>query len=102
MEAEPVFLSDSVLIQRAPDALWRRVGSEVVSAKGGREGIELLSPTAGAIWMLLDEPRTFADLLSSLAGAYRVGQEEIELDVRGFLSSLMERELVQAVADGDD
>jgi hypothetical protein len=85
---------------RTSDALWRRVGSEVLLASPEGPEVASLSVPASAAWLLLDRPRTTRELVESLALEFSVDTEEIrgrvddlvqQLETRGWLVRVNDR-----------
>jgi hypothetical protein len=92
----------TVWFMRSPRSLWRAVGPEVLGATPEGEEIAHFSPTAAAVWGLLEEPRSMADVVSRLAAEYGEDPERIAPQVGRLLRDLVARGLVEAVADADD
>jgi len=86
---------------RSPGALSRRVGGEVLLAAPGRGDIDRLSDSAGAVWSLLDEPRTMPGVVGSLSEAYGIAPERIAADVEALVDDLVRRGWVEEIAAGD-
>ncbi len=87
-------------LRRAPKALWRSVGAEVVVTVPGRSDFELLSGSGGAVWRALGEPRTMSDLVAELAREYGVDAGTIEGDVHQLIGTLSRRGLLDEEAAG--
>lgn len=85
-----------LVLRQTPGVLWRSVGAEVILATRWRTDFELLSESGGAVWRALIEPRTFDDLVGSLAEGFKVDRGTIEVDVRRLVDSLSARGLVEA------
>jgi coenzyme PQQ synthesis protein D (PqqD) len=58
-------------------ALSRRVGDEVLLARPEGSGVDRLSIPASALWLLLERPRTRADLIRLLGADFEMGAEEM-------------------------
>jgi len=86
---------------RSRVALSRRVGGEVLLAAPGREDIDRLSDTAGAVWSLLEEPMPAPALVARLSEAYGVPEERIAADVEVLLADLVRRGWVEEVPPDD-
>lgn len=82
---------------RSPRALFRSVGAEVLVTAPDREDVDRLSPTAGAVWSLLGEPRTLSTLVDDLADAFGAPRERIAADVRVLVTDLVRRGWVEEV-----
>jgi hypothetical protein len=77
-------------------ALTRRVGDEVLLARPEGSGVDRLSVPASALWLLLERPRTRADLIRALAADFEMGVDEMvghadrlirELESRGWIAT---------------
>lgn len=102
MTMDPAVAAATVWFMRSSAVLARDVAGELVLATSQREDLDILSPTAARVWHLLDLPRSFQDLLERLSADYGVRPEEIVTDVERLLEGLLERGLIEAVADADD
>ncbi|HEX9891630.1 MAG TPA: PqqD family protein, partial [Actinomycetota bacterium] len=60
------------LFVQAPQVLWRDAGSEILLAPRDRQDVDVLSPTAGAVWRLLGQPVSEEELVEALARAFSV------------------------------
>jgi hypothetical protein len=81
--------------------LFRRIGPEVVLARVDGEDLESLSETAGAVWGLLDEPRSVDELATALRASYGSDPARIASDVEALLDELVGRGVVERVRDLD-
>lgn len=54
-----------------------------------------LNNTAASIWHLLEQPRSLAQLCQALEGDYPAGAAAITADVRGFVTDLVERGILE-------
>jgi hypothetical protein len=75
--------------------LWRRAGVEVLLAGPDGSEVDALSLPASAAWLLLERPRTLAELTDGLASRFAADRDEIadrvarlvdELEGRGWLA----------------
>jgi hypothetical protein len=87
---EPAFV-------RSPDALSRSVAGEVLVTAPGREEVDRLSPSAVAVWSLLDEPRTLSAVVEQLMKTFQAPRATIAGDVEVLLGDLVRRGLVSEV-----
>ena len=90
----------ATLFVRTPEALWRRVGDEIVIAGSGRDDFERLSPIAAVVWELLEEPITLESMVDRLAGPFDADAAVIEEDLGTMIARLVEMGFVQAL-DGE-
>lgn len=66
-----------------------------------RDGIYYgLNAVGAAVWEMLAEPRSVADLRDRLLERYDVGPEECERDLIALVDDLVRHDLVQVVSDG--
>ena len=68
-------------------------GQAVIVAPARRE-LHEFDETATFLWSVLAEEVTVADLVAALCGEYEVDESTAEKDVREFVATLEERELV--------
>ena len=81
--------------RRAAGVPSRTVADRVILARPGREDFDALTGPAVAVWNLLQEPRSAAELVDTLAWAYRVPRREIEQEVGALLRDLLERGAIE-------
>lgn len=93
--------SRAVRYRRSPDALFRRVGEEILLARPDREDFVALSATAAATWSLLEDPRSLSELVQLLATSYAVPAASIASDVEVLLRDLRLRGWIEHVAEHD-
>lgn len=84
-------------MRRAPSALWRNAGRDVLVTSLDREEIEILPGTAGHIWRLLEVPRSLEELAGILSDFYDASVDTIIADVAVLLEDLRRRGLVEEV-----
>lgn len=87
---EPAFV-------RSPDVLSRSVAGEVLVTAPGREEVGRLSPSAVAVWSLLDEPRTLSAVVEQLVETFHAPRATIAGDVEVLLADLVRLGLVSEV-----
>lgn len=87
---EPAFV-------RSPDVLSRSVAGEVLVTAPGREEVDRLSPSAVAVWSLLEEPRTLSAVVEHLMETFHAPRAKIAGDVEVLLANLVQRGLVSEV-----
>ncbi len=63
------------------------------------DDFDRLSGTAAAVWRLLEEPRTVAELVGTLGARYGSPPAEIERDARALLQELVCRGHVEEVPE---
>jgi hypothetical protein len=84
------------MLRRSPRALFRVVGDDVYVTAQGRS-FDVLSGSAAAIWVALENGSSLTELVRTLAGDHRVRPEAIESEVRSFVSELQRRAWVEEV-----
>ena len=57
-------------------------------------GVFAISSLGVSVWKLLEEDKTYEQIVSELLEEYEVDRETLERDVREFLDSLREKELL--------
>ena len=77
--------------RRAPRALHRTVGHEVLLAAADRDGIDVLPGTAATLWILLDQPASRETLTEELAAIYATPAHRVSADVTPLLDELVRR-----------
>jgi Coenzyme PQQ synthesis protein D (PqqD) len=82
---------------RSPAVLSRTVADEVLVTMVGRDEVDRLSPTAVAIWALLEEPITLGAVVDELTPAFDAPRERIARDVEGLVADLVHRGWVEEV-----
>lgn len=81
--------------RRAAGVPSRTVADRVILARPDRDDFDALTGSAVAVWNLLQEPRTVAELVETLAWAYRTPRGQIERDVAALLRDLLERGVIE-------
>jgi hypothetical protein len=99
IRALPDVALDGTLFSRA-DVSWREVGGEVAVSLNGN--VELLPVKARSLWRLLDSPQTFQDLVARVAAVNGSHPAMVLPDVAEQLDVLVDRGLLEVVADTDD
>lgn len=89
------------LFRRSPEALFRRVGGEVILASAHRDDFDSLSSTASAAWEHLDTPKGLDELVNQLALEYRMQSQSIVSDVATLLLDLMRRGWIEEVENNE-
>jgi hypothetical protein len=86
---------DSPRWRRRPDALWRRSLDAVIVLPVGADEPLTLAGTGPALWELLAEPCTVAQLAAVLAEAYGAEPEVVEADVAPIVEELVRRQALE-------
>jgi hypothetical protein len=82
---------------RSPGVLSRRVADEVLVTTTGHDEVDRLSPTAAAVWTLLEEPATTDAVVDQLVEGFDAPRERIADDVEHLLAELVRRGWVDEV-----
>lgn len=85
--------------RRSASTLWREVGGEILLAPPGREDLDQLSGTAATVWILLEEPQTIQELVSTLGDLYNTQAEAITAEVEQLVYDLVSRGSIRQVED---
>lgn len=89
------------LFRRSPEALFRRVGGDVILATPQREDFDSLSSTASAAWEILDTPKDLDELVNELALTYGMQPHAIVSDVATLLMDLLRRGWIEEVENNE-
>ena len=83
---------------RRPEALWRSTLGGVVLLASDRAEADptILSGTGASVWSLLEEPRSVAELATSLSASFEGDVDVIAADVEQLVSRLRDDGLVVA------
>ncbi len=94
-------MSPPVRYRRSPAVLFREAAGDVLLARPGKAGVDLLSGTAGAVWRLLDRPRSLPELSAELGDRYGVAPATVGRDVEPLLGELVRRQMVEELEGVD-
>jgi hypothetical protein len=89
------------VFRRSPEALFRRVGGDIILATPDREDFDSLSSTASAAWELLDTPKGLDELVNEMASEYRMQPHAIVSDVAALLLDLLRRGWIEEVENNE-
>jgi hypothetical protein len=93
--------ADDTLIERAPEALSRRTLDGVLVLTPTMSDVLQLSAPGDAIWDLLAEPLTVADLVQALSERFRVPEGAIRSGTRPVLQALFDGGALRVTAASD-
>ena len=82
--------------RRRDDVVWRRSLDAAIVLSAGAEDPVTLPGTGAAVWDLLAEPATLAELVGTLVEVYGGDSATIERDVAGLLEHLRALHVVEA------
>ena len=81
--------------QRRADVMFTVLDGEVLALDALHGHCFGMNPVASAVWNLLEQPRTLADLCEELEGEFDVGPERCREEVQQLLVQLQQEKLVQ-------
>jgi hypothetical protein len=84
--------------RRSPRALHRVVGEEVLLASPDREGIDILTGPAAAVWRSLEDVTSARELADSLGATLRVPSSEVLSGIEPLLDTLSQRGWVEVLS----
>jgi hypothetical protein len=77
-------------ITRAEEAIWRRIGDDIVVIKDDGLSTHVLNKTAGFIWELCDGTHSIDDISALLCERFDVSINEARADVEELTNKLTE------------
>ncbi len=80
-----------------PGIAWREIEGEAVLVDSKAARLLVLNPAGLALWRLLEADQTEESLAKALGEQFSVGAERAIEDVRSFLGTLAERNLIESV-----
>ncbi len=95
-------MTEEMLLLRSPHVLIRSFAGETLVAAPEAGDVDRFTASAAVVWKLLEEPRTFDDLVSTLCRAYGVPAEVVAPDAGRLVQDLIERGWVLEIRDTDD
>lgn len=87
----------SVWTRRA-DVLWRTTADRVLLLAPEADEVVTVSGPGVAVWLLLDQPQGFDDLVVHLSDLYGAEQARVAEDLDPLLADLADRRLVEEVS----
>jgi hypothetical protein len=79
--------------------LWRRSLDAVVLLPADGDEVLSLAGTGPAVWELLADWRTFDDLVTLLAEAFKAAPEVVEADLTGLMTELEAHGVLETAAE---
>lgn len=82
-----------------PEVVYRKIAGESILVPSGKmaeqfNGLASLNKTGLFLWKILEQERTFLELVRIFAEEYELTEEQSTEDVREFLSLALEKSLV--------
>ena len=93
-------LSANFIPRHVQGAEAARLGNDFVVLDSSGRILRGLNPTAARIWELIDGRRTAAEIANQLASEFGSATERVQEDLLGFLSTLLDRQLLVGSAIG--
>lgn len=89
-----IFLTSDTLLHQNPDILAAELGEETVMMSMAHNKYYGLDDVGSRIWALLLQPRTLAELCTTLQQEFEVDAETCEREVKVFVERLVNAGLV--------
>jgi pyrroloquinoline quinone biosynthesis protein D len=93
-DGSKVTLSTNFVPQRIEGSEAARLGNDFVVLDGSGRVLRGLNPTAARIWELIDGRRTASEIAHQIAIEFAASKERVIEDLLGFLSVLLDRQLL--------
>ncbi|MEO8452886.1 MAG: PqqD family protein [Gemmatimonadota bacterium] len=90
--------SDSAVITRTPDQPWCDLGAEVVVLRIRDSAYYRFEASGRSVWLLLEQPRTFGELIDGLSHEYAGERSTMAVEVEDFLTKCTDLGLVTVAA----
>jgi hypothetical protein len=89
---------DKIPYTRTPNVVHRKMDDSVFLADQNVDSVFHLNQTGAAIWHLLEQPTSIAEIIATLNAAFPgISCDEIEKDVRKVFKQLSSRGLIQSL-----
>ena len=79
---------------RSQSTLWTKIDNQVMLMNIENGSYYEIEGIGGAIWQMLETPRSEAEIVEAILATYRVEQEECVNDIRAFLAKLTASQIV--------
>ncbi len=84
---------------RVPGVITELVDNEIFVLDPDKGRIHAMNPSAAALWRLLEEPATLAELVEDFAAAFpAVSRTKLQREIEQGLASIREKGLLQRVS----
>ena len=80
---------------KAEDAIWRRIGDEVVIIRDDGLSVHVLNPTAAIIWESYCGGKTADDIAAMLCERFEVTSAEASTDVADMIRAFSEKGFIR-------
>lgn len=81
------------------DIAWRMVDGEAVLVVPSESRVMVLNETAGALWEVLETPKSAVEMAETLARRFEVDLETARLDVDEFVARFHEKNLINRIEE---
>jgi hypothetical protein len=88
------------VVSRPPEVVFERLDDEVLLLHPDTGNYVSLNATGSELWEMLEAPTSVEGLVGRLVTTRKVDAERAQADVRSFLTTLLERGLINAEASG--
>jgi hypothetical protein len=85
---------------QAEDAIWRRIGEEIVVIRGDGKSAHVLNKTAALIWERCDGRRSIDEIAADLCECFDVSREEACADVKEIIEKLTQLRAISRKGGG--
>lgn len=86
------------LLQRDQNQLFTMVGGEVVMLNVKHEEYLNLNQHASQIWLFLESPHSFDELIDYLCSLYEVDREQCKQDTLEFVNEFREKQIIRIIS----
>jgi len=85
------------IFQKCDDVISKKMDDEMVLVNLKSEIIYTLNATGAKFWELIEEGKSFGQIITELQAEYNITKEELTTELEAIVSQLVERGLIQHV-----
>jgi len=85
------------IFQKCEDVISKKMDDEMVLVNLKSEIIYTLNETGAKFWELIEEGKSFGQIITELQAEYNITKEELTTELEAIVSQLVERGLIQHV-----
>jgi len=85
------------IFQKCDDVISKKMDDEMVLVNLKSEIIYTLNATGAKFWELIEEGKSFGQIITELQAEYNITKEELMNELEAIVSQLVERGLIQHV-----
>jgi len=85
------------IFQKCDDVISKKMDDEMVLVNLKSEIIYTLNETGAKFWELIEEGKSFGQIITELQAEYNITKEELTTELEAIVSQLVERGLIQHV-----